>query len=72
MRREEINTHAGIISEKAACGMLSDDAKLRSRLRLCRANANSDDYLLKESYEWTPELLVYLDEWRQHRDNQRI
>ncbi|CAH0474320.1 unnamed protein product [Peronospora belbahrii] len=59
MRREEINTHAGIISEKAACGMLSDDAKLRSRLRLCRANANSDDYLLKESYEWTPELLSH-------------
>ncbi|KAG7388258.1 hypothetical protein PHYPSEUDO_012916 [Phytophthora pseudosyringae] len=66
------NVNAGIISEKAASGILSEDAELRTRLRLSRNSATSEDYLLKESYEWTPELLAYLDEWRFHRDNGRV
>ncbi|CAI5700386.1 unnamed protein product [Peronospora effusa] len=72
MGRDDTNVHAGIISEKAAIGILSDSAKLRSRLRLCRASANAEDYLTMETYEWTPELLAYLDQWRQYRDKQRI
>ncbi|GMF40230.1 unnamed protein product [Phytophthora fragariaefolia] len=65
------NVHAGIISEKAMSGMLREDAELRSRLQLCRESAYSEDNLIKEAYEWTPELLVYLDEWRRHRATRR-
>ncbi|EGZ18281.1 hypothetical protein PHYSODRAFT_383910, partial [Phytophthora sojae] len=63
------NVHAGVVSEKATSGMLRDDAELRSRLRLCGDSAYSEDNLTKETYEWTPELLVYVDEWRRHRVN---
>ncbi|KAJ8561584.1 hypothetical protein ON010_g8098 [Phytophthora cinnamomi] len=68
---DESNVHAGIISEKATAGMLRDDADLRDRLRLRRELAYSEDNLVKETYEWTPELLVYIDEWRRHRDSSR-
>ncbi|KAE9351521.1 hypothetical protein PF008_g5899 [Phytophthora fragariae] len=69
---DESNVHAGIISEKATSGMLRDDAELRSRLRLSRESAYSEDHLIKETYEWTPELLVYLDEWRRHQDSEKV
>ncbi|ETI55807.1 hypothetical protein L917_01444 [Phytophthora nicotianae] len=59
------NVNAAIISEKATSGILNDDVELRARLGLDRNSATSEDYLLKESYEWTPELLVYLDKWRE-------
>ncbi|KAL3667623.1 hypothetical protein V7S43_007177 [Phytophthora oleae] len=69
---EAPNVHAGIISEKATSGILRDDAELRSQLRLCRESANAEDNLVKETYEWTPELLVYIDEWRRHPEHERI
>ncbi|KAK1942833.1 hypothetical protein P3T76_005470 [Phytophthora citrophthora] len=69
---ESPNVHAGIISEKAMSGMLRDDAELRSQLRLCRDSAMAEDSLVKETYEWAPELLVYIDEWRRHPEHRRI
>eukprot|EP00644_Phytophthora_capsici_P001174 jgi/Phyca11/129668/e_gw1.86.103.1 len=69
---ESPNVHAGIISEKAASGMLRDDVELRSQLRLSREAGLAEDSLVKETYEWTPELLVYIDEWRQHPEHRRI
>ncbi|KAG6949053.1 hypothetical protein JG688_00014807 [Phytophthora aleatoria] len=64
MRCDAPNVNAAIISEKAMSGILSDDVELRAQLRLNRDSATSEDHLLKESYKWTPELLVYLDEWK--------
>ncbi|KAF1772937.1 hypothetical protein GQ600_22704 [Phytophthora cactorum] len=72
MRCDAPNVNAAIISEKAMSGILSDDVELRAQLRLNRDSATSEDHLLKESYEWTPELLVYLDEWRWCRDSGRV
>lgn len=66
------NTHAGIISEKAAKGFHSADAELRSQLRIHESVVNSPDNLIKETYEWSPELLVFIDEWRRHRDCQNL
>ncbi|GMF18716.1 unnamed protein product [Phytophthora lilii] len=66
------NVSAGIISEKAASGLLSDGAELRARLQLSRASATSEDNLVKETYEWTPELLIYLDEWRRYQSQHKV
>ncbi|KAL4133966.1 hypothetical protein PRIC2_004280 [Phytophthora ramorum] len=68
---ESPNVHAGIISEKASSGIIRADAELRSRLGLSREAAVSEDNLIKETYEWTPELLVYLEEWKRCRNSGR-
>lgn len=67
MGRDVSNAHDEIISEKAATLFLTNDVEVRARLRLSCHAATSEDSLIRESYEWTPELLVYLDEWRWHR-----
>ncbi|EEY62834.1 uncharacterized protein PITG_15261 [Phytophthora infestans T30-4] len=65
MQCDASNVNAAIISEQATSGILRDDVELRAQLKLKRDSVTSEDHLLKESYEWTPELLVYLDTWRE-------
>ncbi|KAI9980910.1 hypothetical protein PInf_010255 [Phytophthora infestans] len=65
MQCDASNVNAAIISEQATSGILRDDVELRAQLKLKRDSVTSEDHLLKESYEWTPELLVYLDKWRE-------
>ncbi|KAL7689774.1 hypothetical protein Plhal304r1_c014g0051791 [Plasmopara halstedii] len=72
MGRDVSKVHAGIITEKAAKEMDSNDSGLRAQLKLDGDTAFSEDSLMKESYEWTPELLVYLDEWKYHRKSRRV
>ncbi|KAI9910989.1 hypothetical protein PsorP6_010893 [Peronosclerospora sorghi] len=58
--------HAGTFSKRAEKGSWYEN-EVRARLKLCLDSAHSNDHLIKESYKWTPELLVYVDAWRQLR-----
>ncbi|RLN46994.1 hypothetical protein BBJ28_00019052, partial [Nothophytophthora sp. Chile5] len=65
MGRALPHANASVIAEKASSASLGVDAALLSRLEISHT-ASEFDNLSKETYEWTPELLVYLDEWRRH------